>query len=77
MKTVTHNDLMEKYGNPISHACNMKEGLVFIANGWQKPDGMCDSAWKNISAFVMTLAPRRRGAVRWLDEEPSLRYDFV
>ena len=34
----------------------MKEGLAFIANGWQKPNSMCDSAWESMSAFVMTLA---------------------
>ena len=42
--------------NPISHACDMKEGQVFIANGWKKPDNFCDSAWDSISPFVMTLA---------------------
>lgn len=30
--------------------------LVYIANGWEKPDGMCNSAWESMSAFVMTLA---------------------
>lgn len=34
----------------------MKEGQIFIANGWQKPEGFCDSAWDSISAFVMTLS---------------------
>ena len=38
------------------HACDMKEGQVFIANGWRKPEGMCDSAWESMSAFVMTLS---------------------
>jgi uncharacterized repeat protein (TIGR04076 family) len=46
----------EKYENPIEHACDIQEGQVWIANGWQKPDGMCDSAWESMSAFVMTLA---------------------
>ena len=49
-------DLMAKYENPIEHACDIQEGQVWIANGWQKPDGMCDSAWESMSAFVMTLA---------------------
>ena len=49
-------DLAEKYENPIEHACNICEGQVFIANGWQKPEGFCDSAWDSISPFVMTLA---------------------
>lgn len=56
MRIACYTDLMEKYENPISDACNMKEGQVFIANGWQKPDGLCDSAWESMSAFVMALA---------------------
>jgi uncharacterized repeat protein (TIGR04076 family) len=49
-------DLIEKYENPIEHACDMQLGQVFIADGWAKPDGFCDSAWESISPFVMTLA---------------------
>ena len=56
MKTACYQDLIDKYENPISHACDMQEGQVFVANGWQKPQGFCDSAWDSISAFVMTLA---------------------
>lgn len=56
MRIACYTDLMEKYENPISDACNMKEGQVFVANGWQKPVGLCDSAWESMSAFVMALA---------------------
>ena len=49
-------ELMEKYENPIQHACDVKEGQVWIANGWEKPQGFCDSAWDSISPFVMALA---------------------
>ena len=56
MKQVVHQDLIDKYENPIQHACNMKVGQVFIADGWQKPEGLCDSAWESMSPFVMTLA---------------------
>ena len=34
----------------------MKIGQVFIANGWQQPEGLCDIAWESMSAFVLTLA---------------------
>ena len=51
-----YDDLIEQYENPIQHACDMRLGQTFIANGWQKPEGMCDSAWETMSAFVMTLA---------------------
>lgn len=56
MKTACYEDLINKYENPISHTCDMKVGRVFTANGWQKPAGMCDSAWESMSAFVMALA---------------------
>ncbi len=45
MRKASYTDLMEKYENPIAHACDMREGDVFIANGWQKPQGLCQSAW--------------------------------
>ena len=56
MRMARYDDLMEQYENPIEHACDMQLGQVFIANGWQKPDGMCDSAWETMSPFVMTLS---------------------
>ena len=51
-----YTDLMEEYENPIEHACDLEEGQVFVAQGWQRPEGLCDSAWETISPFVMTLA---------------------
>ncbi|MCF0191989.1 MAG: TIGR04076 family protein [Prevotella sp.] len=56
VRKVCHNDLMEQYENPIEHACDMQEGQVFIANGWERPKGLCQSAWETMSPFVMTLA---------------------
>ena len=56
MRMACYRDLMEQYENPMEHACELREGQVFIANGWQKPAGLCDSAWESMSAFVMTLA---------------------
>lgn len=56
VRTASYTDLMEKYENPIEHACDMREGMVFVSEGWQKPEGMCDSAWESMSPFVMTLA---------------------
>ena len=56
MKTALYLDLIKKYENDISHACDMKEGMVFIADGYKKPDNFCNSAWESISPFVMTLA---------------------
>ena len=56
MKIASYDDLIEKYENPIEHACDMKLGQVFISENWSKPCGMCDSAWETISPFVMALA---------------------
>lgn len=56
MKMACYRDLMERYENPILHACDMQLGQIFIAEGGRKPEGFCDSAWDSLSPFVMTLA---------------------
>ena len=56
MKTTRYDDLIEKYENPIEHACDMILGQTFISENAQKPDGMCDSAWESMEYFVRTLA---------------------
>ena len=56
MRKVEHTDLMALYENPIEHACDLREGEVFIANGWQRPEGLCESAWESMSPFVLALA---------------------
>ena len=56
MRTARYDDLIERYENPIEHPCDMLEGQVFVADGWRKPEGFCDSAWESLSPFVMTLA---------------------
>ena len=56
IRKACYTDLMEKYENPIAHACDLNEGDVFVADGWKKPEGLCDSAWETLSPFVMVLA---------------------
>ena len=56
MRMAHYDDLIEQYENPMEHACEMQMGQVWITNGWQKPEGLCDSAWESMSPFVMTLA---------------------
>lgn len=56
MKMTRYPDLIEQYENPLEHACDMQIGQVFIANGWEKPERFCGSAWDTVSPFVMTLA---------------------
>ena len=56
MRKACYEDLMAKYENPREDAGAMEEGQVFIANGWQRPEGLCESAWETMSPFVMGLA---------------------
>ena len=55
-RVACYRDLMEEYENPIEHACDMEEGMVFTADGWRRPEGFCDSAWETVSPFVMALS---------------------
>ena len=56
MRKACYQDLMTKYENPIAHACDVREGQVFVADGWKRPDGFCESAWETVSPFIMALA---------------------
>ena len=56
LRKARYDDLIEKYENPIAHACAVSEGQTWVANGWNRPEGFCDSAWDSVSPFVMTLA---------------------
>lgn len=56
MKQVVHGDLIEKYENPIQHACDIKVGQVFISKDGARPDGLCESAWESMRYFVEELA---------------------
>lgn len=78
MKVIEHTDLMERYENPMLHACDLREGQVFIANGWEKPEGLCDSAWSSLSVSVRNDAGARRGkSLRRLDEKSPLCDDLL
>ena len=56
MRMARYDDLIAQFENPIEHACGMKLGQVFIANGWQRPEGFCGSAWDTLSPFVLALS---------------------
>lgn len=57
MKVARYADLIEKYENPLAHACNVREGQAFVVNNWgSKPEGFCDSAWETVLPFVIALA---------------------
>lgn len=56
MTRVEHHELIEKYENPIEHACEMEIGKVYISQDAQKPDGLCNEAWTCMEKFVKELA---------------------
>lgn len=56
MRKAWYPDLAAEYETPIVHACDLEEGQVFIANGWQRPEGLCLSAWESMSQFVLALS---------------------
>ncbi|HII08853.1 MAG TPA: TIGR04076 family protein, partial [Methanosphaera sp.] len=37
VRKARYDDLIEKYENPIEHPCDIEEGSVYVANGWQRP----------------------------------------
>ena len=55
MKIARYDDLIEKYENPIEHACDMKIGQEFVSADGKKPAGMCSEAWKCMQPFVKEL----------------------
>ena len=56
MRKAQYDDLIEKYENPIEHACDVQLGRVFFFFFSEKPDGFCESAWESVSPFVSHLA---------------------
>ncbi len=56
MRKAHYQDLIDRYENPIEHPCDLREGQVFLANGWRRPEGLCLSAWETMSPFVLALS---------------------
>lgn len=56
MKRAVHQDLIDLYENPISNPCDMQIGAEFFSDGYEKPVGLCESAWENLSKYVFALS---------------------
>lgn len=56
MRITRYTDLMAQYENPIAHACELREGQVFVTDGLERPSGLCESAWETMLPFIKTLA---------------------
>lgn len=56
VRKTEYKDLMERYENKIEHTCDVLEGMTWTSVNGEKPDGLCDEAWKSMREFVETLA---------------------
>ena len=56
IRKAQYNDLMALYENPIEHACDVEESMVWVSENAQIPDGFCPSAWESMVWFVTELA---------------------
>lgn len=56
MRRSCYPDLMEKYENPIEHACEVNLGDTWVSVDGQMPEGFCSAAWSCMESFVKTLA---------------------
>lgn len=58
-KIACYQDLIKEYENVIEHSCDIKLNQEFFTDGFNKPEGMCDSAWETLYPFVNDLANGR------------------
>ena len=56
MRKACYPDLMAIYENPMEHPCDVEEGMCWVSENGEKPEGFCDSAWESMCAFVRALA---------------------
>ena len=56
VRRTEYPDLMEKYENPIEHACEVRIGQQWISVGGECPEGMCSAAWASMKEFVEALS---------------------
>ena len=56
MRHTRYEDMIAHYEHPMEAPFNMEVGQVFVANGWGRPEGFCQSAWDTLSPFVLALS---------------------
>lgn len=56
VRQTVYRDLMDKYENPIEHACDVCLGQTWISVDGRCPEGLCESAWESMRQFVEALA---------------------
>lgn len=57
LETKFFKDLADEYAVDGYGLCELhKPGQVFYSNGWQKPTGLCDNAWRCMFDYVLAIA---------------------
>ena len=56
IRKTQYDDLIERYENPIEHACDVTEGQTWISIDGKCPEGLCLEAWKTMKEYVEALA---------------------
>lgn len=56
LRQTVYEDLVAEYELPLETPCDMQVGQVFVAEGGQRPEGLCESAWQSMAPFVRELA---------------------
>lgn len=75
VKCAFHQDLADQYAAPGLGPCRYNQvGMSFISNGWQKPTGLCDNAWKSMMEYVFALS---HGAEDFYDGELKDPHSFI
>lgn len=71
-----HQDLADQYADPKLGPCTYnREGMTFICpNGWLKPEGLCDNAWKSMVEYVFALG---HGGENFYDGEMRNPKQFI
>jgi len=72
LKKTVIDDLLKEYGSAGLGICKLhEEGQVFYCDdGWRKPEGLCDNAWKSMMEYVMALAHGGKNFYNgWLNDE--------
>ncbi|MBQ3375169.1 MAG: TIGR04076 family protein [Erysipelotrichaceae bacterium] len=71
IKRTFNEDVSENYGVKGLSLCELhQEGQVFVSNGWEKPEGLCESAWQCMSSFVFALSHGGRDFLKdWMKDK--------
>ena len=64
-----YEDLIEKYELPQINPCPIEVGFVFISDGINKPEGLCDSAWETLYPFIESIKNNKPIFRNWMRDD--------